>query len=191
MRALFVITFTCCVGFLLTVAVPVNAASLASLKDASCELYVLSQADIVACKANPTCVANEELGTYLRNGGPPSKIAQMCNYRVDDLIAACAAGNMTAVHIIADQARKTMENWIGQSIKYCQRGQMNCTHVIDRFGAARVSRADFIGTLETAKKHIWTIAKGLPPQANVEPLALSILAELYHRLEAPTACEED
>lgn len=191
MRSLFVITFTCCFGFLLTAALPARAASLASLKAASCELYALSRADIETCKANPTCLANEELGTYLRNGGPPSKIAQMCNYRVNDLVAACAAGNMTAVRIVAEQAQKTMENWIGQSIKYCQHGQMSCTHVINRFGAARVSRADFVGTFETAKKHLWAIAEGLPLQTSVEPLALSILAELYNRLDAPTACEDE
>ncbi|MBI3249533.1 MAG: hypothetical protein HYZ50_23775 [Deltaproteobacteria bacterium] len=191
MRALFVITFTCCFGFLLTVAVPVNAASLASLKDASCELYALSQADIAVCEANPTCLANEEIGAYLRNGGATSKLAKMCRFRVDDWVAACAAGNVAVARFVATAALKAMENWVDQSVQYCKRGQMNCTLVIDRFGTTWVSLADFAGTQAVARNHMWAIAKGLPLQANVEPLALSILGELYNRLEAPTVCAEE
>lgn len=190
-RSFFVMMVICCLIELSAGAAPARAASLASLKTASCDLYALSQADITSCKANPDCVANEELGTYLRNGGPLSKIAQMCVYRVDDLEDACMANHLVGAEIIAEQARKTMENWIGQTIKYCQKGQMSCAHAIERFGAAWVSQADFAGTLETAKKRIWAIAKGLPLQTSVEPVALSILAELYNRLDAPTACAGD
>lgn len=191
MRALAVIALTCGFGSLLTDAVPVNAASLASLKEASCELYALSQADIAACETNPTCVANEEIGAYLRNGGATSKLAKMCRFRVDDWVAACTAGNLAVARFVASAALKAMENWVDQSVQYCQRGQMSCTHVIDRFGAAWVSLADFAGTRAAARNHMWAIAKGLPLQVNVEPLALSILGELYNRLKAPTVCEEE
>jgi len=188
MRSLIRIFLICCFSLMVLTSAPARAASLASLQTASCDLYTLSWEDIATCKANPACLANEELGTYLRNGGPPSKIAQMCVYRVDDLEGACTAGKLVGARIVAEQASKTMENWIGQSIKYCQRGQMSCTHVINRFGAAWVSQADFVGSLEVAKRHIWAIAKGLPPQTSVEPLALSILAEIYNRLDTPTVC---
>ncbi len=173
------------------VASPVLAASLASLKAASCELSALSRADIEACAANPTCLANEEIGAYLRNGGATSKLAKMCDFRVDNWIAACTADKAKAARFVALGARSAMENWIDQSVQYCQRGQMSCAHVIARFGAAWISEADFAGTRAAARNHIWALAEGLPQQASVEPVALSILAELYNRLDAPTACAAD
>lgn len=191
MRTLSVITLTCGVGFLLAATRPAGAAPLASLKAASCELYAFSRADIAACEANPTCVATEEIGAYLRNGGATSKLAKMCNFRVDNWITACTAHNLKAARFVASGARSAMENWIDQSVQYCQRGQMNCAHVIERFGATWVSQVDFAGTRAGARNHMWTIAAGLPWQANVEPLALAILAEIYNRLEAPTVCEDE
>ena len=173
----------------LVFAAPSPGASLADLQRAACEFHDILQADYQQCRTGGHCYG--DIGTLARNGGNTSKFFRMCEFRVFDVIGYCAAGNTSAARTALNSAIAAAENWIGQTEKYCWNGQMDCNYVVDRFGADFVTLGDvtFGRNYDTAKRHVWDVAKAVGTQSEVDWSAVSILAELYNRYDQADVCK--
>jgi hypothetical protein len=187
MKWTFCITLT--ILIVLRLALAVWADSLLNLKQRSCDLYVLANAEYVACRDFPaTC--SGELGAYARNGGATSKLAKMCEFRVLDMMSHCSVLNYTSAYIDVIHAEDAMQNWVGQTVGYVRNGQMPGSYAEAYFGLG-VTTADITtpSTTTQAKEDMWAIADVAGPQEPIVATALSILADLKNRLAQSNVCD--
>lgn len=163
--------------------------TLGNLYQASCDLYALVKAEYLACQSNPGQCPGD-IGAYARNGGPSSKLAKMCHFRVLNMIEHCGASLHAQAHTDVIHAENAMENWIGQTVRYVRAGQLPGSYAEAYFGFGVVASAILDPpTTIAAQEAMWALAAAAGKQNPIEATALSILADLKYRLDRPTVCD--
>lgn len=174
--------------------------TLQDLKDAACQwalnVYNEYQAQLALKKQMEAQgqVYPWDIGSFAREGGNTSKPHKFCEFRIQDIINACAAGNPTAAHTAVVQAIAAGENWIGQTIDHMRDGKMPLSYAVAYFDCG-CTENDILfppTTFTDAKEHVWEIAQAqaeVGQQETIQPTCLSILADLYWRLNRQTVCD--
>ncbi len=164
--------------------------TLAELQEASCQWYQDVKQEYERVRDLPPDQRPGDLGAYARNGGPTSKPQKMCAFRVQDILTACQQGNVQGARTAAVQARHAVENWIGQTVGYIRDGMMPGAYAEQYFGLGISAATILAASSDTAAKEaMWSVAAAAGPQDPIQPVALSILADLYQRLAGSTVCD--
>lgn len=154
---------------------------LENLQVASCVWYADVYQEWQDCLESPDCLAMYDKGAYARDGGPTSKPAKMCAFRVQDIVDYCATGNPLNAWT---NATKAVENWIGQVLEHWYNSGLPEQYLLFYFGLGIISADLHVcdGSpvkLACEKEYLFSLAEVYGEPALVGPAALSILAELY------------
>ncbi len=165
--------------------------TLQGLKDASCEIYCV----LIDDKTNHACAQD---GACQRL---PEKFRKMCAFRFDEVIEACSANNEAQARQALIGAYGGIRDHLSLRTSYCQTDQVDCNFTFERLGIGVLETIFGMsfnytpeqmktGTLSEERDRLLSIAASLPTQTHLEPVAMSVAAEIIRRLNNSSVCAQ-
>ncbi len=172
--------------FLAFFAMPVAAVTYLEMETAACSLAARMQSDIDsgACP-DDAC---------LRDVIKPQRV---CDWRLESVMAACAAGNPDQARTKLLAAYNPTRNHIGQMLDHCRDGLSNCDLIASYIGGEFIEAwyllqdyPDCPNSFTCLKAELWAFGDSTPPLLN--PLGdndLNLMGWMREKLNQVDVCD--